>query len=130
MPFVAATGQPLNAVGGREVTGTITGATGRLRLDPDQLDGAIAVFKDALDAVEKEVRWAVEDILARPPANDAVSIDAANAFNRVGYENPHSAIAAWQGAVDQLHSIVEQLEAAKRTIVQADAGNVSNFRAP
>ncbi|HEY3259173.1 MAG TPA: hypothetical protein VGJ95_02720, partial [Pseudonocardiaceae bacterium] len=102
MPFVAATGQPLNAVGGREVTGTITGATGRLRLDPDQLDGAIAVFKESLHAVEYEVRAAVEDIRARPPATDAVSTDAANAFNRVGYENANSAVAAWQGAVDQL----------------------------
>ncbi|HEY3262441.1 MAG TPA: hypothetical protein VGJ95_19610, partial [Pseudonocardiaceae bacterium] len=60
----------------------------------------------------------------------AVSTDAANAFNRVGYENANSAVAAWQGAVDQLRSIVEQLDEARRTIMQADVGSVSNFQAP
>jgi uncharacterized protein YukE len=105
-------------------------APGRLRIEPDQVDGAITVFSNALADVESEVAWAVSDIRATPPAADAVSNDAASAFNRLGYENTDSAVAAWQGAVEQLRSIVDQLEAAKRTIQQADAGNTTNFQVP
>ena len=140
MPFFTAIGQPVGAVVDGATAGAVVGAadgaavaggaSGRLRISPEQVDGAIAVFKGALAAVESEVRWAVNDIQARPPANDAVSNDAANAFNRVGYENADSAVAAWEGAVQQLRSIVEQLEAARQTIVSTDTGNVTNFQVP
>jgi len=125
MPFFTAIGQPINAVAGEPTT-----SAGRLRVEPDQLDGAIAVFRGALNELEGEVRWAMTEIRALAPANDAVSNDAANAFNRVGYENADSAVVAWGGAVAQLRSIVDQLELAKQTVMQTDAGNASNFKVP
>lgn len=129
MPFFTGIGQPISAA---VDTGTAVapGGAGHLRINPEQLDGAIAVFKDALSAVESEVRWASQELYAEPPASDQVSNDAANAFNRLGFVNADSAVVAWEGAVQQLRSIVEQLEEAKRTIVQSDTGNVANFQVP
>ena len=130
MPFLTGVGQAINAAVDAGAAAATATAGGRLRISPDQLDGAIAVFQDALNALEGEVRWASQEIYAQPPANDQVSNDAANAFNRVGYVNENSAVVAWEGAVQQLRSIVEQLQAAKQTIMQTDTGNVANFQAP
>jgi hypothetical protein len=109
-------------------TSTGSAAAGILRIDPAQVDGAITVFRNALTAVEDQVAIASAEIRALPPANDAVSTDIANAFNRVGYENPDSAIAAWTGAIEQLRSIIEQLEASKQTDVNADTSNSGFLR--
>ena len=131
MPFITGVGQQVGAIVGGAASGVaagVTGASDRMRIEPEQVDAAIAVFKDALFALESEVRLAIYAIQAMPPANDVVSTDAADAFNRVGYENADSAVAAWQGAVQQLRSIVEQLTTAKQTIMVTDAGNVSNFQ--
>lgn len=126
MPFLSRIGSPIGAaVDG----GALTAGSGRLRVEPDQLDGAIAVFKDALDTVESEVGRARNDLDAMPPAKDQVSQDAVDVFNQLGYKNADSAIKAWEGAVLQLRAIVERLEEAKRGIMQADADNSSNFRA-
>jgi len=130
MPFLTGVGQSISAVVDAGAAAATATAGGRLRISPDQLDGAIAVFENALTSVESEVARARAELDARPPANDQVSNDAANAFNRVGYVNENSAVAAWEGAVQQLRSIVEQLQAAKQTIMQTDTGNVSNFQAP
>jgi hypothetical protein len=129
VPFFTGIGQPINTVGGEAAAG-LTGASGMLRVEPEQLDGAIAVFRGALHALEAEVWGAANDIQALAPANDAVSNDAANAFNRVSYENADSAVAVWEGAVTQLRSIVDQLELSKRAIVLTDTGNASNFQVP
>jgi PE family len=127
VPFVTGIVQPINAVGGEAAAGH-TGASGKLRVEPEQLDGVIAVFEDALATVGSEVKRARTELDAMPLANDQVSTDAANAFNRVGYVNEDSAVRAWKGAVQQLRSIIEQLNAAKQTIVQTDTENVSNFQ--
>jgi hypothetical protein len=129
VPFFTGVVQPINAAGSEAVAGP-TGASGKLRVEPEQLDGAIAVFKDALNALDSEVRWASQELYARPLANDAVSNDITDAFNRLGFMNANSAIVAWEGAVQQIRSIVEQLELAKRTVQQADTGNASNFQVP
>ena len=135
MPFVSGNGQQINAIGtdaylGPAISGTVSGGPGLLRIKPEDVDGAIAVFKGALETIRDEVRRAAMEIRARPPANDEVSQDAANAFNRIGTENANSAIAAWSGAVAQLSSIVEQLEASKRTIMNADAINADKLGPP
>ena len=127
MPFFTGIGQSINTVVDEGADASPASA-GRLHIDPDQLDGAIAVFKDALDMVEKEVWVARHELNALPLANDEVSNDAANAFNRLGYLNEDSAVVAWEGAVQQLRSIVEQLETAKQTIIQTDVDNVSGFQ--
>jgi len=124
MPFFTGIGQPVNAVD----PGATSGANGRLRIDPDQLDAAIAVFQDAHDSVEGEVRRAVGDIRAMALAQDQVSNDAVNAFNRMSCDNIDSAIAAWEGAVRELRSIVQRLRETRQAIVEADASNVSNFQ--
>jgi hypothetical protein len=129
VPFFAGIGQSIGTVVDN-VAAAMPTAGGRLRIEPDQLDGAIAVFQEALDTLAGEVERARTELQAMPPANDDVSRDAANAFNRLGYVNENSAVMAWQGAVEQLESIVEQLKAAKEAIVRADTGNVSNFRVP
>jgi hypothetical protein len=130
MPFVTGIGQPIEDGGPRSNAATAppTGAAGLLRIDADQLDGAIGVFKTALDTVEHQIDVARNEISARPPANDPVSRDIARAFNRVSYQNSNSALAAWEGARDQLRSIVEQLEAAKHTSLNADQSNAKMLR--
>ncbi len=141
MPFFTGVGQPIigaavgaaagAAIGTAIPAGTDTpagsGAAGRLRIEPEQVDAAIAVFRNALASVEAEVMNARRDINALAPAYDEVSRDAANAFNQVSYGN---AVAAWEGAVSQLRSIIEQLEASKQTNVAADTDSASFLRPP
>lgn len=138
MPFFTGAGQSVGAiVGGGVAAGAAavadvagTSGTGHLRIEPDQVDGAIAVFKEALAAVEDEVRAAISSIRADPPASDQVSVDAADAFNRVGYGNDNSAIAAWEGAITQLRSIIQQLEASRQANVNADVAGSGSFQPP
>src|SRR5215211_3871525 len=95
MPFFTGIGQPVNAVD----PGATSGANGRLRIDPDQLDAAIAVFADALHALETQVQRARHELYATALAHDDVSNDIAAAFNQVGYQKNDSAVRAWEGAV-------------------------------
>jgi len=104
--------------------------SGRLRIEPDQVDAAIAVFKGALASLETEVIQARSDIYALAPAYDDVSQNAAAAFNQAGYAEANSAVVAWEGAVLQLRSIIEQLEASKLTNVNADGESASFLRPP
>jgi hypothetical protein len=113
---------------GRSDGDATAGPGGWLRVEPDQLDGAIAVFQDALHILEREVGEAMYAIEARPPAADAVSREAVEVFNQRGYRSADSAVAAWRGAVGELRRIVEQLTAAKRAVMAADAGNAASFR--
>ena len=124
MPFFTGIGQPVNAVD----PGATSGANGRLRIDPNQLDAAIAVFQDALNTVESEVMWARQSMDARRLADDQVSGDVVDAFNRIGYKNDNSAVVAWEGAVVQLRSVVQQLQAAKNAIVLVDDKNASGLQ--
>jgi len=95
-------------------------APGVLRIEPDQVDAAINVFRDAVDKLEERVRDARNAIRANPMADDQVSQPAAAAFNRVSFDGSESAIAAWTGAVTELQSIIRQLQASKETIFQAE----------
>lgn len=97
-----------------------TGPSGRLRIEPDQVDAAIRVFQDALDKLESKVAKAKEQIRADAMAMDRVSQPAAAAFNHASTAGPGAAIAAWTGAVQELRSIVQQLEAAKKTHITTD----------
>lgn len=140
MPFFTGVGQPI--VGAAAAAGAVAGAavsaaavvddapaaaaSGQLRIEPAQVDGAIAVFRNALNSVKDEVRRARADINAQAPALDDVSNDAAAAFNHAS----QNAVAAWEGAVQQLQSIIDQLEAAKRTNMTADADSASFLRPP
>ncbi|HEY0640826.1 MAG TPA: hypothetical protein VGD67_24610 [Pseudonocardiaceae bacterium] len=138
MPFFSGVGEPVGAVIGA-AAGAAAGAgaaaaaqaaassSGRLRIEPDQVDGAITVFRNALANVEAEVAQARSDITAFAPAGDAVSNDVASAFNEVGTTN---ALAAWEGAIEQLRSIIEQLEAAKQQHLTTDAGNAGMLQQP
>jgi len=127
VPFYTGVGQPVNAlIGGADPV--TTSAAGRLRIEPDQLDGAIAVFRDAWRALESEIRWATETITAEGPGRDRVSKDAADAFNRVAVGNKGSAVKVWRDAGAQLRSIVEALENAKLRNTQTDAGNARPFQ--
>lgn len=127
MPFVGGIiGAGVGAAVGAGFTGSspvAPGASGQLRIEPDQLDAAIQIFQNALASVETEVMNARYTLSAEAPANDDVSVNAAHAFNRLGYENANSALAAWEGCVAQLRSVIEQLEAAKQANVNADTSN-------
>lgn len=124
MPFFTGTGQAVSTT----VDGSNTGTTGRLRIEPDQLDAAIAVFQEALDTVEREIMWARESLDAIPLARDTVSNDAAAAFNGVGYINDNSALRAWEGAVVQLRSIIDQLRASRHAITRTDEALTTDFQ--
>jgi len=99
-----------------------------LHVEPEQLDGSIAVFREAWLRLAGEVSVAREAITARAPGKDVVSGNAADAFNRVTVENKNSALDVWERAVTELGSIIRQLEEAKRGLVEADVSNVSSFK--
>lgn len=99
---------------------TFAGGPGILRIDPDQVDAAIAVFQGALDRLEARVQQANNEIRAVAMAADRVSQPAAAAFNEASMSGPNAAIAAWSGAVRELRSIVTQLEASRHTNVMTD----------
>jgi hypothetical protein len=135
VPFFTGVGQPIvgaavgAATGAAAATGdqpVASGASGRLRIEPEQVDGAIAVFRNALNSVKDEVRRARAEIDAQAPADDDVSNDAAAAFNQAS----QNAVAAWEGAVLQLQSIIDQLEASKLANQTADTDSASFLRSP
>jgi hypothetical protein len=97
-----------------------TGAAGILRIEPDQVDAAIKVFRDAVYKLERRVRQAQEEVRADPMAEDLVSQPAAAAFNHASLSGPRAAIAAWTGAVKELESIVRQLQVSKESMVRTD----------
>lgn len=99
---------------------TPTGAAGRLRIEPDQVDAAINIFEDAVEKLMHKVVQAREKIKANPMAADQVSQPAAAAFNHASFAGPGAAIAAWTGAMTELESILRQLRASKEAVVQAD----------
>jgi len=127
VPFYAGAGQQVNAVVGGAGPVT-TSLSGRLHVEPEQLDGSIAVFREAWLRLAGEVSVAREAITARAPGKDVVSGNAADAFNRVTVENKNSALDVWERAVTELGSIIRQLEEAKRGLVEADVSNVSSFK--
>ena len=96
---------------------------GVLRLQPDQIDSAIAVFEAALDKLEKPVRRASDALKPGPTAADQVSQDASVVFGRAA----DPALAAWRGAVGEIRSVIDQLEAAKRAHLEADAAGQAQF---
>lgn len=120
---------PFSQVGTPGPGGAASSNAGYLYFHPEQLDGAIALFQSALDQLEAEVLNAMAGIQAQPLARDPVSEDVVEAFNRIGCDNPDSAIAAWRGAVGQLNSVVAQLRAAKLANEQADFNNAEQLRA-
>lgn len=136
MPFFTGVGQPIvgaavgaaagAAMGAVVGDGTVAtaAASGQLRIEPEQVDGAIAVFRNALNSVEHEVRRARAEINAQAPAHDEVSNDVAAAFNQAS----ENAVAAWEGAVLQLQSIIDQLEASKQANMTADADSAGFLR--
>jgi hypothetical protein len=123
VPFAVQVGQPI----GQDVGGP---GGGWLRVEPDQLDGAIAVFHDALHVLEREVGLAIRGIEAKSPAADVVSREAVEVFNRRGCQDVDCAISAWRAAVGELRRIVDQLMAAKLAIAAADTDNAASFQAP
>ena len=96
---------------------------GVLRLEPDQIDGAIAVFQAALDKLEGPVREAEYALRPGPTAEDQVSKDASVAFGRAA----DPAVQAWTGAVNELYSVIEQLHAAKQAHLNADTAGQAQF---
>lgn len=96
---------------------------GVLRLEPDQVDGAIAVFQAALDKLEPALWDADRALRPNPTAADQVSQDASVAFGRAA----DPAVQAWTGAVREIRSVIEQLEAAKRAHQEADAAGRAQF---
>lgn len=99
---------------------TFAGGAGILRIAPEQVDAAIAVFQDALDRLEARVQQANNEIRAEAMAADRVSQPAAAAFNDASMIGPNAAIAAWSGAVRELRSVVTQLEASRNANVMTD----------
>lgn len=106
---------------------TFAGGAGILRIEPNQVDAAIAVFQDAVDKLKHKVRQAQEEIRANPMAHDRVSGPAATAFNHASMTGPGAAIAAWTGAVEEFESIIEQLRAAKEANTMTDATAAQPF---
>ncbi len=96
---------------------------GVLRLEPDQIDGAIGVFQAALAKLERRVFSAGHALRPGPTADDQVSRDASVVFGRAA----DPAVAAWNGAVEEIRSVIEQLEAAKRAHLEADAAGQAQF---
>ncbi|SHE54971.1 hypothetical protein [Streptoalloteichus hindustanus] len=94
--------------------GSPDGATGVLRIEPDQVDGAIVVFRRALAELEPRIAEARRELRVLAPGSDQVSVDAALALSRRSLDGANSALRAWEGAVAQIRSIVDQLEAVRR----------------
>lgn len=127
MPFFTGIGDPVTGAPAASTSGPLANpASGQLRLQPDQLDGAIAVFTRALETIEHEVLRARGEINAQAPAQDDVSSNVAAAFNQASL----NAVSAWEGAVQQLRSIIEQLQAAKQAHLAADGNSASFLRPP
>jgi hypothetical protein len=129
VPFVSRIGYPIDdpAAAIQAFGPASTGAAGILRIEPDQVDDAINVFQGALDKLDERVAWAKEEIRANPMAADQVSQPAAAAFNRASFDEPGAAIEVWTKAVEELESIIQQLEAQKRAILQAEDAVSQSF---
>lgn len=104
-----------------------TGAAGKLRIEPDQVDAALKVFEDAVDKLDIKVRQARSQIRTEATALDRVSRPAAEAFNHASMGGPSTAIAVWTKAVEEMRSIVAQLKAAKETNVNTDNAMAQPF---
>lgn len=99
---------------------TFAGGAGILRIEPNQVDAAIAVFQDALNKLEDRITQARAEIRAQAMAADRVSTPAAYAFNDASLSGPGAAIAAWTGATREFQSIIDQLRASKNANVTTD----------
>lgn len=95
------------------------GASGVVRIDYAQIDAAIGVFQSALDRLEPAVLTASQAIEPSPVAGDQVSGDASTVFTRTA--NP--AARSWTGAVQELRSMIRQLQASKAAQQDADETN-------
>ena len=129
MPFVNRIGYAIDdAAAATQALGPAsTGAAGILRIEPDQVDAAINVFQDAVDKLQRKVFRAKEEIRANPMAADEVSRPAAAAFNSASFDEPRAALDVWTGAVAELESIIQQLQAQKEEILQAEHAASQTF---
>lgn len=91
---------------------------GVLRLEPDQIDGAIAVFQAALDKLERRVFSAGHALRPGPTADDQVSRDASVVFGRAA--DPRSRRVEWCGWRDPVGD-----RAARRGQARAPGGGCS-----
>lgn len=99
---------------------------GVLRLEPDQLDAAISVFEDALDSLELPVSMAKQSLTPGSTADDIVSREAAMGFGRAA----DPAVRAWSAAIDEIRSVIEQIQRAKQSQLDADAAGAASLPGP
>ncbi|MCP2262096.1 hypothetical protein LX15_005828 [Streptoalloteichus tenebrarius] len=107
--------------GGAEAAGSSGGANRVLRIEPDHVEEALAVFRRALDELEPTIAKARRGFRMIPPGADPVSVDAAAAISGRGLDGPNPVLRAWEGAVAQIRSIVDQLELARARSVTVGA---------
>lgn len=120
---VDGTARPAPPVVSPGMVGPPAAGGGVLRLQPDQIDGAIAVFQSAIDKLDRPVRDAANSLKPGPTAEDQVSKDASVAFGRAA----DPAIQAWTAAINELYSVIEQLQAAKQAHLNAEAASRAQF---
>lgn len=99
-------------------------STSTLRVEPDQ----VLQLKAELQPIYDEVRDFLADkapaMIMRPLGADAVSNDAAEAFN----ENTQAAIDAARGYLDELKAVLNALDQAARTYDLVEDTNTQTFR--
>jgi hypothetical protein len=108
----------------------ITGAaspgpsTSTLRVEPDQVLQLKAELQPIYDEVERFLNDKAPAMIMRPLGADAVSSDAAEAFN----ENTKAAIDAAVGYLKELKAVLDALDQAATTYNLVEDTNTQTFR--
>lgn len=95
-----------------------------LRVEPDQVIRLKNELQPVYDEVNDFLRTKAQGMVMRPLGADAVSSDAATAFN----ENSQAAAEAARGYLDQLKAVLDALDQAVRTYNLTEDDRVQAFR--
>ncbi len=100
---------------------------GNIRLLPEQLPAAIALFETARDQMDQLARRAEHETVVRPPGKDQVSTWVAEAMTKAGREGLDSAAGAANSAVVRLEEAIVALKEMGRTYGVVEEDNTRRF---
>ncbi|GAA1356100.1 transcriptional regulator [Saccharothrix algeriensis] len=105
-----------------------SGKQQKLSVDPTAIPEARAVFTEALNRLDPQIRNAMTAVEARPWAGDPVSRETADAFNRDTFEaGDTAALNAILAYREQLQGVVDQLTAIEADYRRVEGDNVASW---
>ncbi|WP_309109771.1 transcriptional regulator [Saccharothrix sp.] len=105
-----------------------SGTQQKLHVDPSAIPEAKKVFVEALDRLDVQLRDAEDALRARNWAGDPVSRETAQKFNQDTFEAGDSAAyTAIKEYRNQLHGVVQQLQAIEDNYRRVEGDNVASW---